>query len=316
MQIFSSAAEYFRKLSIAKDWPEMQHTFEKLAAKEPRGWALPRVSGEALGAKQEQLIPAVTAIGCLQISIILIDDMLDDDPRGEYHRIGPGAAANLASAFQAAGLQAIAESDAQPQVKTAVQASLNHMMLITARGQHLDVTNPDNEAAYWEMVRTKSSPFYGAALHCGALYGGASVELAEQINSFGDLYGEIIQIHDDLNDTMAIPANPDWIAGRFPLPVLFAYVVDHPDRQHFLALREQVSDNEALKEAQKILIRCGAVSYCLDQLIQRYEKAKRDLAAMPLQQRAEMEFLLEEVVDPIRKLMNKIGATIPAALNN
>ena len=61
-----------------------------------------------MGADDAIALPAVAAIACLQISIILVDDILDDDPRGAYHRLGAGRAANLGLAFQAAALKLLA----------------------------------------------------------------------------------------------------------------------------------------------------------------------------------------------------------------
>ena len=60
----------------------------------------------------------------------------------------------------------------------------------TTCGQELDIWNPAEEASVGRVVEHKSAPFYGCALHLGRLY------------------GEMIQIHDYLNDTMALPASP------------------------------------------------------------------------------------------------------------
>ncbi|MCH7663649.1 MAG: polyprenyl synthetase family protein, partial [Chloroflexi bacterium] len=188
MDIYESGLKYFATLKTVDRWPELHEGFERMAEKKPRGWALPVTACEAVGGTSEIVIPAVVAIGCMQWSIILIDDMLDEDPRGKHNKIGPAATANLASAFQAAGLQAIWESDAEEDIKLAAQASLNSMMLMTALGQTLDVQNPQSEEGYWKMVQTKSSPYYGSALYIGALLGGASYETAEQLRKFGTHY--------------------------------------------------------------------------------------------------------------------------------
>ena len=65
-------------------------------------WKLPVIACQAAGESPEKAIPASAALACAQLSIILVDDMLDDDPRGEYRRIGYGNASNFANAFQAA----------------------------------------------------------------------------------------------------------------------------------------------------------------------------------------------------------------------
>jgi geranylgeranyl pyrophosphate synthase len=146
-------------------------------------------------------------------------------------------------------------------------------------------------------------------LHVGALLGGASPEIAAQIEHFGHLYGEMIQIHDDLNDTMAVPANPDWTLGRSPLPILYAQLVKHPEKERFLELRQAITDPDALHEAQNILIRCGAVSYSLDLLLRKYKTAQEILATTPLTHRKGLEGVLEDVINPVKKLFTAIGIT-------
>ena len=307
MNVYDQTSNYLSTISVTKSWPEVRFVLAQTTKKEPRDWQLPVLACEAVGGFGEHAIPAAAAIACMQISIILIDDMLDEDPRGEYHRIGVGSAANLAAAFQAAGLEAICMSQSEPYTKIDGICSLNKMMLFTAFGQHMDSQNLQDEDDYWELVRTKSSPFFGAALHVGALFGGADPELAAQIEKFGHLYGEMIQIHDDLNDTMETPANPDWIQDRAPLPILFAQIVDHPDRERFLELRQSIPDPDALTEAQTILIRCGAVSYGIDQILRRYQEACKILESAPLAHPDKLESLLKDIVDPVKNLFLEIG---------
>jgi len=314
MDIYKLALDTLLELPVIKHWSEMQIAIEKTVSKQPRDWQLPILACEAVGGRDKQAIPAAAAIGCMQMSIILIDDMLDEDARGEYHRIGEGAASNLASALQAAGMEAINQSKANIELKLGAIGSLNQMMSTTALGQHMDAQNPKDEDAYWELVRTKSSPFFGAALHVGALLGCADPEIAAQVEKFGHLYGEMIQIHDDLNDSMETPANPDWTQGRAPLPILFAQIVDHPKRDRFLELRQAIPDPDALVEAQTILIRCGAVSYCIDQLFCRVRAAQEILASTSLARPGKIEGLLTDIVKPVKNLFAEIGFEQPEML--
>lgn len=121
------------KLPIFIDWHEMESILRRAASMRPKDWNLPVTACRAFGKSAEQAIPASAALACTQINIILVEDMLDDDPRGI--------------------------------------------------------------SSYWQW---KSR----------------------------ELYGEMI--HDNLNDTMVVPANPDWLQGRKPLPILFAQTVEHP----------------------------------------------------------------------------------------
>ena len=65
----------------------------------------------------------------------------------------------------------------------------------------------------------------------------------------------MVQIHDDLNDSLAVPANPDWTLGRAPLPILFAQVVNHPDRTRFHELRGVIAEPAALALANACSLR-------------------------------------------------------------
>lgn len=313
MDIFEQIINYFLNTPRVDSWEEMRTLFRRIASRRPDHWLLPVKACEAVGGTPDQAIPAAVAFACSHISIILVDDMLDSDPRGEYQRIGAPVAANLACAFQSAGLTALAQCAGETEPKLMALASLNQMILTTALGQYWDIQCPTDEADYWRIVRTKSSPFFGAALHIGALLGGTSVETAKGLKELGDLYGELIQIHDDLNDSLAAPANPDWTQGRLSLPILFAQAVEHEEQARFLELRQEITDDAALLEAQDILIRCGAISYCVDQILRRQQTAQGIIAALALPRRDVLESLLEEVVAPVRKLFDAIDGSLPQA---
>jgi octaprenyl-diphosphate synthase len=306
MDIETDILPYLLELQVMRDWPELQDVVRRAVVPNAAVWRLPQLACEAVGGSVAAAIPAMAALGCLQISIILVDDMLDADPRGEHHRLGMPVTANFAVALQAAGLLAITDGKPGGTAQLAALECLNQMMLTTALGQHQDIQNPLDEGAYWLLVQMKSAPFFGAALQTGALLGGASLELAKAIGRIGNIYGEMIQIHDDLHDTMAVPANPDWAQGRSSLPILFAQLVPHPDRARFLELRMAAADPTALAEAQAILMRCGAVSYCIGELINRHERAREMLQGLPLRHWAVLENLLDVQIAPVNELLRTI----------
>lgn len=289
------------------DWPELQAIFARYAARQSKVWQMPRVTCEAVGGTAEEALPAMVAIACAQIGILLIDDMLDADPRGEHQHLGMPATANLAAAFQAAALETLTANGRN----LAAVESLNRMLLTVAFGQYLDTQNIADETGYWRVAETKSAPFFGAAFQLGALLGGASPETAEAVRRLGEVYGVMIQIHDDLADSLAVPASPDWEPGHVSLPLLYAQQVEHPDRERFLRLRQALPDPQALAEAQEILIRCGAISYGLYHLLERHKKAQALLESLPLSQPAGLETLLAELMAPVWNLFEVIGAAPP-----
>ena len=303
MDIFSEAICNFSNIPHLTAWKEARAIFENAASKRPKHWLLPFHACESVGGSQEQAVPVVTAVGCAHISILLVDDMLDDDPRGDYHRVGMPASANLASVFQAAALHLISQCIKEQIPKVAALNSINEMFLSTTFGQSLDVLTFLDEATYWKVAQTKSSPFFGMALQTGALAGGGTIGISEQLNEVGHLYGEMIQIHDDMHDSMEVPANPDWVQGRAPLPILFASLVNHPQQNRFIKLSQNIRKANALQEAQEILIQCGAISYCADQIIQKYRMAKKLLNNIQLVNPSPVSLLLDEIVDPVSRLL-------------
>jgi hypothetical protein len=91
------------------------------------------------------------------------------------------------------------------------------------------------------------------------------------------------------------------------LPILFALSVDHPDRVKFEELYKNISLGTALQEAQEILIRCGALSYCVDQLLRRHQIAQDILIELPLRNKEGVDSLIKDVIAPVWKLFETLG---------
>jgi geranylgeranyl diphosphate synthase type I len=308
MGIYEEAIDLLRQQPAAKHWQDMDSALQRAAQRRPVAWHFPIRACEAVGGLGDLARPAVAAITCIHMAIILVDDILDNDPRGLFHQVGAGRAANLAIGLNSLGIQVLLTTN-QPVESIVV---LNEMTGSTALGQELDVQNAKTEEEYWAVTRAKSSPYFAAALHLGALCGGADSATCAQLKTFGAIYGEIMQLHDDLNDSLENPANVDWVSGRSPLPILYAQVVEHPDRQRFISLRDQVSDVSKLEEAQSILIRSGAISYSVHQLALRQQRAESLLQTIQLRDRAPLQEILEEAIAPVKNLFKKLGSELPA----
>jgi geranylgeranyl diphosphate synthase, type I len=314
MDLYQKVLTYVATVPTVNQWPELATLIARAAEARPRHWRLPALACEAVGGTVAQAIPAVAAMACLHLAIKAVDDMLDADPQGPHHELGYPMTANVAGALQAAGLAAITQSEAPAASQALVLHRLHAMLLTTALGQYWDVQNPNTEEAYWRVARTKSAPFFGATLFVGAALGGADVATATQLGQLGELYGEMIQIHDDLNDVMAVPASVDWLQARHPLPILFAELVPHPDQARFRVLRRQVEEPNALAEAQEIVLRCGAVSYALDQLWQRHQQAIVWQHQMQLAQPEVIGQLLAEVIEPVEQLLHQVREQHPVVV--
>jgi geranylgeranyl pyrophosphate synthase len=294
-------------------WPQMAELVERIRPGGPLSiWELPLAACEAVGGAPDAALPGSAAILCSLISLHLVDDMLDEDPGGDYHRLGAGRAANLALAFQAAGHQLLEETP--PARRAALQASLSRMALATSFGQSLDARELADEDEYWQVVAAKTSPLFGAALSIGGLLGGAPDSLTGLLGRLGGCLGLCIQVSDDLLDALRTPAAADWRRRPNNLALLYAMTADHAERELFLDLSGRPDDPVALAAAQDILVRCGAVSYCVFKMIEILAEARSLLAGMPLTAPAPLSRLFEEQTRPIRHLFEIAGIPDVAVL--
>jgi geranylgeranyl pyrophosphate synthase len=302
-------------LSEVVAWPEMMAMVERAVHQDAQSvWEYPVVACEAVGGTAEAALPAAAAIFCSLASIHLVDDMLDDDPRGDYRVLGVGNTANLALAFQAAAHRVLDDGGVDAALRAALQSHLAGMALATAFGQNLDAREPRDEEDYWRAVEAKTPPLFAAALAMGALLGGAPAAVAEQLGRLGAMMGRFVQVSDDLVDALQEPAGADWRRRMSNLPILYALTADHPERAEFARLCPRVAEPAALAEAHKILLRSGAVSYCAFKLIEFARQADEVVARIPLADPGPVDRLLAAQRTPLDRLFRSLGVAELSAL--
>jgi geranylgeranyl pyrophosphate synthase len=297
------------------DWPAILAIFERQVARPHQVWEWPLRACRAVGGDESVVAGGSAAILCMILSILLVDDMLDQDPRGEHLKIGDAMAANYSFAFQSIAFRVIANTPVDAGRRAAVMDSLAQMALTMAYGQDLDARNLTGEENYWKVTHAKSSSYFGTAMHIGAILGKANPKTVERLRQLGAITGDAVQIHDDIQDAMETPANPDWKQGRNNLLFLYALTADHPDRDRFKTLRSQVDDPDALRAAQQILIKSGAVSYAMYHLSQSYLAARKILKDTPLADPDSLRTVLDEYIVPLIHLLKKLGIAVPPEID-
>jgi geranylgeranyl pyrophosphate synthase len=295
-------------------WPDMTRVLEQHIEKPNQVWEWPYRACRAVGGEDLLASSSAAAILCMMLSISMVDDMLDQDPRGIHLEVGDAVAANISFAFQSASFRMLAGTPVDAERRAAVMQAFAEMGLTIASGQDLDIRNLSGEENYWKVTHVKSSSYFGTALFAGALIGNADSEITAQIRNLGELMGDVVQIYDDIKDAMEIPANPDWIQFRNNLMFLYAKTADHPDRERFLTLQPRVDDSEALKEAQHILIQCGAVSYGMYHIFHRYQACRKILKEIPLKDPKPLEELIMQFVQPLTEILDRLSIPIPSEL--
>ena len=305
-------AEYALSLPEIADWPELVTIFDE---RKPRpDWLLPLMACQAVGGDTALAVPCGAAIACLQISIILVDDILDDEAGGAHYTYGNGPTANMAIALEAAAFRLVLQADLDPEIRVEVTSCLAWMAHTTALGQHWDVQGAEQEDEYWKVVQAKSTPFYAEAIHVGALVGGANDEIAGSLREFGIVLGELIQIRDDLFDAFKRPGNPDCVKGC-SLPILYARLVEHDYYAEFAELWPRAAaEPEVLERVQEILIRCGALSFCVYQWIERFTRAHKLLNSLSLADSSPLDDILMRQTQPLAKLLSPYADNLPPEL--
>jgi geranylgeranyl pyrophosphate synthase len=284
--------------------PEMRQYWIEATARPRPDWELPALVASALDPDFRPSAIANTvmaAIGCCQIAIILVDDLLDDDPKGAYQTLGAGKAANLALAFQSLGVQLIGKLDLPSDQIRLLGDALNTLCLQTAVGQHRDVSQTTwSEELYWQVVSDKSAPFYAGVMSLGALMHGR-LEAAPTFHAIGRLVGEMVQIRDDLVDIMAEPAAPDWAHGG-NLLLIYARNREEPEEvAEFEALVADVLAGQegALERAQQFLIDDAAVDYCALLLRNKADDALACLRSSGTKNHQPVQDLLDKLVTQV-----------------
>src|SRR5262245_26195930 len=112
---FDRIKRHVRSLLVVSAWPHMIELAERAVHQETRSiWEYPFAACQAVGGEPEAALPGAAAIFCSLASIHLVDDMLDEDPAGDYRTLGAGNAANLALAYQAAAHRLLVDAAADP----------------------------------------------------------------------------------------------------------------------------------------------------------------------------------------------------------
>ncbi|MFY9823051.1 MAG: polyprenyl synthetase family protein [Thermoanaerobaculia bacterium] len=312
---FEAMKKRARDLREIAQWPQALEMIDRPVHRESGSvWEYPGAACQAVGGLESDALPAAAAVFLSVVSIHLVDDMLDDDPRGDYRRIGAGTVANLALAFQAAGHLLLEQAEVKAEVRAALQASFAAMSLATCYGQGLDAKELTSEEEYWRVVENKTPPLFGEALRMGALLGGATSETAELLARVGRALGLFVQVNDDMTDAMAVPARADWQRRHNNLLILYGLTAGHAERDEFAALSARTEDPEALDAAQKILLRSGALSFSTLKLIEISRQIQKLLGSVTLKNPAPLDRIVEFHLKPLHLLLERAGVEEPALL--
>jgi geranylgeranyl pyrophosphate synthase len=258
----------------------------------------------SLGAEPERAFAAAAAIHASFIAIALIDELLDEDPRGA---LSVGQTSNLASVAQALAYEFISETE--PSARAPAARRIARMLIDTAWGQERDVTETAADGDTWSIAAAKTAPLFEAAVFCGAITAGASEDLADGMERFGGFVGRIVQIQDDLTDALEPGNDSDWRPPISNVALRYALHVDHADRDRVRQLLPSAGvEGDARDQIRRILATCGAIEYGMSSVLFYAGEGRRFLEGQPVEQRYLTEFL-DGLTAPTRNVLASLGVS-------
>jgi geranylgeranyl pyrophosphate synthase len=156
------------------------------------------------------------------------------------------------------------------QTRPAARAILEdfHTSLLTmCSGQHRDLTEPEPTLEQcWQIAAAKSGVFFGLACRSGARLAIKEAQRCEAFGRFGQAFGVLVQVGDDLEELQALQTGAgaeNGAALRRSLAVAYSLEVLQPFEKSCLAdaLKAAVHDPEAARTAYEQIRASGARLY-------------------------------------------------------
>jgi heptaprenyl diphosphate synthase len=146
--------------------------------------------------------------------------------------------------------------------------------------------NPDRpEAAYLEAIRGKTASLMGTSCRIGALTAGLPRTEVDAFTAFGEAFGMVFQIRDDVLDivgndvTLGKPAGRDLVEGVYTLPVLRA-LASPVAGQELRDLLGAPLDGPSREKARDVVRDSGAVEAACTVARRYAEEAQEALARL------------------------------------
>jgi geranylgeranyl diphosphate synthase, type II len=156
--------------------------------------------GEAVGVEPATLVRAAAAVELVHTFSLVHDDLpaLDDDAERRGHpsthvRFGEGVAILAGDGLLTQAFALAASYDDPGPVGVLADATFGMI-----EGQYLDITGADIDLL--ELHRLKSALLFGAAVRTALVVAGVAADEWTSWSDFGDQFGRLFQLVDDLQD--------------------------------------------------------------------------------------------------------------------
>ncbi|RLG67678.1 polyprenyl synthetase family protein [archaeon] len=254
-------------------------------------------TSELMGGSLEIALPAAVSLELLHNFTLIHDDIMDrDDFRHgvpTVHKMYgvPTAilSGDLLFAFVFKNIISSYADVLPPNRVSKIVEKLSEVSIQICEGAWMDMTMEGKkvvpEEIYLEMISKKTAALFEASTYCGAITATEDVKMVKNASSFGYLIGMAFQIVDDILGMVGDPkktgkpVGSDLRNGKATIIVLHAY--RNMSRKDALIVDRvfgKPSSEEDLREAVKIIERCGSISYAKEKAKFYIENAKAVLS--------------------------------------
>lgn len=252
-----------------------------------------RISCQEGGIVFDEIVPVAAGIEMIQLSTLIIDDILDESPLRNnkpsiFAREGAKACLAIGTIMSLIGLRLIADGLKKNQnlknnIAVVQLFSQTHANIYV--GQYLDLRFEGNisvgEDQYLDMISRTTACFIQAPLVAGAMLWNACPEMIKTLEKVGLSLGMAYQIRDDVIDVigdsecMGKPIGGDVRRRKMRLPLIQALQELSGEKKQKLAdlLQTASLSDGALSEALNLISESGSIDYCISKTKEYCERA-------------------------------------------
>jgi competence protein ComQ len=257
-------------------------------------WAnLTLLSSECVGGITEVALPGAIGMELFALAADIFDDIQDKDNDDlPWRNISDANAINLATCLLMLSHDAIS-AITNNELFRKVCRVLTRTGISASNGQFREFLYDFREEItleqYFELIKQKSGSLTACACKIGAILGGASEEMINQLEQFGINLGLMCQIRNDLNDFLDFNKKNDFILNKKTLPYVYLLnVLKGETAERFKELTQiegkglKKFGNAERKCLEQIVIDDGASHYCKVMFEIFRQKAMEIIMSLPV----------------------------------
>lgn len=245
----------------------------------------------ALGFKGSSRFNLAAVVEFIHTATLLHDDVVDASALRRGHATANETFGNPASVLvgdflYSRAFQMMVEADSMRIMQVLAEATN-----VIAEGEVMQLMNMHNaaldEAAYLEVIRSKTAKLFEASARVGAIISHASTEVEEACAQYGQALGTAFQVIDDVLDytgdsqVMGKNLGDDLREGKATLPLIVAMQRSTPEQGVIIKTAIEQGDISQIKQVVEIVQSTGALDLARQAAANEARRAMSALTPLP-----------------------------------